>query len=70
VRPGLLVDRPCSASVPPGAAAVLPAEGADVVPVPEAAFGAGAAGPWGVAPVVPGRDGGDTFKAPAVPEGR
>jgi hypothetical protein len=67
VRPGLLVDLPCSA---PGAIPVLPEAGADVVAVPEAAFEAGAAGRWDDAPVVPGRDGVDTFKAPSAPDGR
>jgi hypothetical protein len=65
VRPGLLVDPPCSAPLRPGATPVLPAEDAGVVPVPTAALGTVGAGGWGGGPEVPGPDGGDTFDGPA-----
>jgi hypothetical protein len=69
VRPGLLVDLPCSAPVPPGATPVLPEGDVDVVSVPAPALGAVVAGRWDGAPEVPGRDGGDSFEVPAAPDG-
>jgi hypothetical protein len=67
VRPGLLVELPCSAPVRPGTTPVLSDEGADVVSVPMAALGAVVAGCWDGAPDVPGRDGRATFEAPSAP---
>jgi hypothetical protein len=66
VRPGLLVELPCSAPVRPGATPVLSDDGA--VSVPTAALGAVVAGSWDGAPDVPGRDGGDSFEAPSPDE--
>jgi hypothetical protein len=70
MTPGLLVDLPCSAPVPPAATLVLCEAGADVVPVPAPALGAGTAGRWVIAPVAPGAADGDTFKTPAAPDER
>jgi hypothetical protein len=64
VRPGLLVELPCSAPVRPCATPVLPEEDADVVSVPTAALGAVVAGWWDV----PGRDGRATVEAPSAPD--
>jgi hypothetical protein len=68
VRPGLLVDAPCSAPVPTAATPVVPEGGVDVVAVPAATLGAIVVGRWSGAPDVPGRDAGNTFEAPAPDE--
>lgn len=74
VTPGLLVDLPCTAPVPPAATLVFCEAGVDVVPVPAPALGAGTGtgtvGRWVLAPPVPNLDGGDTFKTPAARDER
>lgn len=70
MRPGLLVDLPCSAPLRPGAAPVPPDEGADVVAVPLAALGAVVGGRWSVAPDVPGCDVGDGFEPASAADRR
>jgi hypothetical protein len=70
VTPGLLVDLPCCAPVPPAATLVLCEAGVDVVPVPAPALETGTAGRWVIAPPVPNPDAGDTFTTPAATDER
>jgi hypothetical protein len=70
VRPGLLVDAPCSAPAGPGVTAgvtpVVAEEGAGVVPV----LGAVVAGGRNGVSEVPGRDGGENVEGPAAADRR
>lgn len=66
MRPGLLVELPCSVPVRPGATPVFPDGGAGVAPV----LGAVVTGGWNGVPAVPSRGGGDSFEGPAAGDGR
>jgi hypothetical protein len=70
VRPGLLVELPCSVPGGPGVTPVFPEGGAGVVPVLGGVLGGVVAGGCNGVAEVPGRAGGDSFEGPAAEGGR